>query len=211
MRPSDVPPPTVPSPEGWRVVSEEATTPFDALVVSVRARTVLLADERLRERANATVDAATESPADEDGDAETGGDGDDATWRFFFASRLRLDPAAPSSRAVTRLVTNRANAGFSDVLSERGFDAVRAVESRPFRIRGEEADLTRYRARVSLREFALVAEGYLAVWPDDGGFLVAGGAYPRAVESGPAADELSALLEPERFREELFEMVRATA
>lgn len=203
MRPSDVPPPAVPSPEGWRVVSEEATTPFDALVVSVRARTVLLADERLRER----VGAATESASGGDGDASPD---DDATWRFFFASRLRLEPAAPPSRAVTRLVTNRANAGFADVLRGRGFDSVRAADSRPFRIRGETADLTRYRARVSLRGFVVLAEAYVAVWPDDGGYLVAGGAYPRRVESGPAAGELSALLDPERFREELFEMVRAT-
>ncbi|MFC6825726.1 hypothetical protein [Halopelagius fulvigenes] len=205
MRPSDVPPPAVPSPEGWRVVSEEATTPFDAVVVAVRARTVLLADERLRERVTARAGAAGS-------DAATGSDAeaDDATWRFFFASRLRIEPAAPPSRAVTRLVTKRANAGFADVLRERGFDSVRAVESRPFRIRDEEADLTRYRARVPLSEFALLAEAYVAVWPDGGGgFLVAGGAYPRDVESGPA-EELSALLEPDRFREELFEMVRAT-
>lgn len=209
MPPSDVPPPAVPSPEGWRVVSEEVTTPFDARIVAVRAHTVVVADESLRDRVRARTGA-------------------DAAWRFFFASRLRLRPAAPPSRAVSKLVANRATAGFADVLRERGLDSVRAVSSRRLSVRDETADLTRYRACVAVAgedpsarrrsldggdcpdspDWAVAVDGYVAVWPDDGGFLLAGGAYPRGVASGP--DELTACFDPEGFREELFEMIRAT-
>lgn len=195
MPSSDLPPPTVPVPEGWRVASDELTTPFDVRVVSVRAHTVVLADDALRERVEERVQA----------DADSGAD---ATWRFFFASRLRLDPASPPSRAVTRIVANRANTGFADALRERGFDAVRAADSRRWSVREETADLTRYEARVTVGDVSVDVEAYFTVWSDGSDFLAAGGAYPRAVASGP--DAVAACFEPERFREELFEMVRAT-
>jgi hypothetical protein len=196
-----LPAPTVPVPDGWRVVSDEVTTPFDAFFVVVRARTVLLEDASMRER----IAEAT---------------GADATWRFFFASRLRLTPPPPPSPVTTRLVARRANDGFREALREKGFAGVRTEGSRRFAVRGREADLTRYRARVVVRqnptarrgsfgdECSVAVDGSLAAWPAGREFLLAGGAYPREVEAGP--DELAELVDPQRFRNELFEMIRET-
>jgi hypothetical protein len=186
-----IPPPEVDPPPGWRTVSTEVQTPFDAGVVSVRAHTEVLEDESLTE----TVRDRT---------------GVEATWRFFFASRLRISPRTRASKPLTDLVTDRANRGFVEQLREEGFVDVERVESRRFAVRRTEARLTRYRAAVRPGSRHVDVEGYFAVWPEDGEYLLAGGAYPRAVSGETNAETLQECFDPERFRDELFEMIRST-
>ncbi|MDS0298706.1 hypothetical protein NDI76_08120 [Halogeometricum sp. S1BR25-6] len=205
--------PRVHVPDEWKRTASTEETLFDARVVSVEAHTVVFEDARL---ADAVRDRT----------------GADATWRFFFASRLRLRPQSGGSKALTKLVTDRANDGFVDRLRDRGFrDAARA-ESRRFAVGRTEANLTRYRAAVDVdvdgneggentgvgdatddgpneeERTTVTAEAYLAVWPDDGQFLVAGGAYPVSVDGARSA-ALAPSLSPERHRDELFELIRS--
>jgi hypothetical protein len=218
---TDGTPPDVRVPDGWERTSATTETMFDAKVVTVRAHTVVFEDRRLR----TTVRDRT---------------GADETWRFFFASRLDLRPKTGRSKALTRLVTDRANDGFVGQLRDRGFDGVESVEKRRLAVGRTEADLTRYRARVEATTGAtdaasaeppapderpspstdavadggetvcVTAEGYLAVWPDDdGGYLLAGGAYPLSVEDETVDETLASLVTPAQHREQLFELIRS--
>ncbi|QIB74110.1 hypothetical protein GL213_09205 [Halogeometricum borinquense] len=187
--------PDVPIPDGWEQTSSETETMFNAMVVTVRTHTTVLEDTRLRE----TIRDRT---------------GMDGTWRFFFASRLRFRPKTGMSRTLSRYVTERANDGFVSQLQERGFRDVAATDSRRFAVGKSEADLTQYRAHVVMttdaeRSVDVTAEGCLAVWPTDGGFLLAGGAYPLTVEDGVLDGTVETLLAPETHREELLEMIRS--
>ncbi|ELZ97878.1 DUF6517 family protein [Haloferax sulfurifontis] len=197
-------PPTLPPLEGWVRVDDATDRPFELGPVSVVARTVVYEDAAIRER----VPAAADAP-----------------WRFLFASRLEIRPHTPPSKALTKLVGKRASAGFRSRLEARGFSDVRRVESRTLRVRvggGDEtgsagdggteaeADVVRYAATVELAGVELAADAYLAVTPVDGEFLLTGGAYPREVRGGDAetAAALREVIEPERFREELFRVIR---
>ncbi|RDZ64881.1 hypothetical protein C5B90_00475 [Haloferax sp. Atlit-12N] len=203
-------PPTLPPLDGWVRVSDATDRPFELGPVSVVARTVVYEDADIRERVPATADGP---------------------WRFLFASRLEIRPHTPPSKALTKLVGKRASAGFESRLEARGFSDVRRVESRTLRVRvggsdetastdGEsgsagaeteaEADVVRYAATVELAGVELAADAYLAVTPVDGEFLLTGGAYPREVRGGDAetAAALREAIEPERFREELFRVIR---
>lgn len=167
------------------------------------ATTVVYEDERLRRRLRETT-------------------GIDGQWRFFFASRLAISPTTPPSGALRRLVTDRARHGFRDRLRDRGFEAPEERDRRTIRIDGTEADVTAYDATCRLGDVRLSVVGWLAVWPDDSEFLLAGGAYPTAiVETGAAArgdgtareadtDELAEHLTPDGFRDDLFALIRAT-
>ncbi|EMA03588.1 DUF6517 family protein [Haloferax denitrificans] len=196
-------PPTFPSLEGWVRVDDATDRPFELGPVSVVARTVVYEDAAIRER----VPAAADGP-----------------WRFLFASRLEIRPHTPPSKALTKLVGKRASAGFRSRLEARGFSDVRRVESRTLRVRvgggGDrdqrddateaEADVVRYAATVELAGVELAADAYLAVTPVDGEFLLTGGAYPREVRGGDGetAAALREAIDPERFREELFRVIR---
>ncbi|MFD1599591.1 hypothetical protein [Halobellus rarus] len=197
---SDVPPPTLDVPDGWRLVSEERTTPFDVRVVTVTANTRIYEDVDLRERLADVADTAV-------------------TWRFVFASRLRIRPANPPSRTLSALVTERANSRFVDVLGERGFESIDRADARRFDVgadrdpsddtsAGTDATLpvteaTRYRARVRLDGRTVPVEAYFAAWAaGDGEYLLGGGAYPLSVP-GPES------FDPERARDELFSMLRS--
>ncbi|AKU07459.1 DUF6517 family protein [Haloferax gibbonsii] len=197
-------PPTLPPLEGWVRVDDATDRPFELGPVSVVARTVVYEDAAIRERVPATADGP---------------------WRFLFASRLEIRPHTPPSKALTKLVGKRASAGFESRLGARGFSDVRRVESRTLRVRvggGDEtgsagdggteaeADVVRYAATVELAGVELAADAYLAVTPVDGEFLLTGGAYPREVRGGDAetAAALREVIEPERFREELFRVIR---
>ncbi|WP_336022401.1 hypothetical protein [Halobellus salinisoli] len=199
--PPDVPPPTLDVPDGWRLVSEELTTPFDVRVVTVIANTRIYEDVGLRER----LDDVTDS---------------DATWRFVFASRLRIRPAKPPSGALSRLVTDRANSRFVDVLGERGFESIERADAHRLdlgagqtaagdAVSGDASEgssrtaATRYRARVRLDDRSIPVEAYFAAWPaGDGEFLLGGGAYPLSLPESTSFD-------PEDAREELFSMLRS--
>ncbi|MFC5366297.1 hypothetical protein [Salinirubrum litoreum] len=197
-------PPTLPDDRltGWRQVEQTTDTPFSIGPVSVTATTVVYEDERLRR----TLRAATDI---------------DDRWRFFFASRLAISPATPPSGALRRLVTDRARRGFRDRLRDRGFESPTERGRRTIRIDGTDAEVTAYDATCRLGDLRLSVVGWLAVWPDDAEFLLAGGAYPTAVaasglEAGDdrgAADSTAALageLTPDTFRDELFSLIRAT-
>ncbi|WP_058827016.1 DUF6517 family protein [Haloferax sp. Q22] len=199
-------PPTLPPLDGWVRVSDATDRPFELGPVSVVARTVVYEDAAIRERVPATADGP---------------------WRFLFATRLEIRPHTPPSKALTKLVVKRASAGFESRLEARGFSDVRRVESRTLRVRvggggdrtddgrGDaeseaEADVVRYAATVELAGVELAADAYLAVTPVDGEFLLTGGAYPREVRGGDTetAASLREVIEPERFREELFRVIR---
>ena len=171
---------------------------FDSLLVSVRARTLVFEDERLRA---SLADVA----------------GVEFAPRFFFASRIALDPTPPSSRMLDRMVSMRAREGFADRLRDRGFERVETRRHRSYRVDGRDGDLYRFDAECRPDGVALSAVGLTAVWPDDDdGYLFAGGAYPTAVDefrSNLTETERTALtdrIDADAFREELLELIRST-
>ena len=179
----ETPPPDVDAPEAWRLVSEETAVPLDIRVVTITAATRIYEDVDLRER----LAAAT---------------GTDTTWRFVFASRLRVDPPQRPSRALTRLVTDRAESSFLDVLDGRGFADISRADTHRFPVGDSDVEATRYRARVALDDRDLPVEAYFAAWPSGEEFLLGGGAYPLSLPGSESFD-------PERGREELFETMRS--
>ncbi|UIO99123.1 hypothetical protein Hbl1158_11335 [Halobaculum sp. CBA1158] len=198
--------PTVPkealAADGWRERERRETTAFDAKVVTVEAATVVYEDVDLRER----VREAT---------------GLDRLWRFFVASRLTLSPATPPSRALTSLVADRAQAGFADTLEERGFEGVRrsdpaeeAGTTGAADALGDDSRVASYDALCRLGEVSVRARGWAAVRPAGDAYLLVGGAYPTTVRDAPAdpgvGSAIGELLDPDRFRGELFELMRAT-
>ncbi|RLM59365.1 hypothetical protein DVK02_01040 [Halobellus sp. Atlit-31R] len=180
---SDVAPPELDLPDGWRLVSEELTTPFDVRVVRIEANTRIYEDVALRDR----LDDVT---------------GTETTWRFVFASRLHISPATSPSTALTRLVEDRATAKFVDVLKARGFSAVERADTHRIDVDHRAVEATRYRARVRVDGSERPVEAYFAAWPDGTEFLLGGGAYPLTVPEPETFD-------PERARSELFEMLRS--
>lgn len=176
---------------GWRRTETSAETVFDLGGVEVTTATAVYEDPDLRDR----VRAAT---------------GVDRTWRFFFATRVDV-PGPSASAALRRLVTDRATSGFVDRLRDRGFEDVTEAERRRLRVGEREARAVRYDAVCRVGGFAVAVDGWIAVRPGPAGFVLAGGAYPRAVRSAPADDgDLAALLDPEAFRADLFDLIRAT-
>lgn len=190
------PPPDAIAAGGWRERDREATTAFDAKVVTVEAATLVFEDINLRERLAEAI-------------------GLERVWRFFVASRLTLSPATRPSAALTGLVANRALSGFADTLGQRGFEDVRRTRDgdgdRP--AVSDDARAAGYDALCRLDGVSVRAKGWAAVRPVEGSYLLVGGAYPTAVREAPddtAADAVEAALDPDRFREELFALMRAT-
>ncbi|WP_396612768.1 DUF6517 family protein [Haloferax sp. S1W] len=184
-------PPNVPPLDGWVCVDDTTDRLFEFGLVSVVARTVVYEDRTIRER----VPAAADGP-----------------WRFFFASRLTIRPHTPPSSALTRLVDHRATSGFESRLRNRGFSDLSHAETRSLAVAVGEATVHRYDATVSLAGVRLAAVASLAIAPVDGEFLLIGGAYPREIlgGDGETAAVLRTALDPTRFREELFDVIRTT-
>jgi len=185
---------------GWRERERRAHTAFDAAVVTVEVATVVFEGVGLRERIREATDL-------------------DRLWRFFVASRLALSPSTPTSDSLTRLVADRAHAGFAETLAERGFEGVRragdAGAAAPGTVPGlgDDARIVGYEALCRLDGVGVRARGCAAVVPVDRAYLLVGGAYPTAVREAPDAGTESAVaaaLDPERFREELFDLMGAT-
>ncbi len=156
-------PPIVPADrlDGWRCVEQATDRPFSAGPVSVTAGTARY--ER--------TDRADPRP-------------------FFFASRLRIRPGGTPSQALTRLVENRARAGFRDRLADRNITAVEKRGERSIRVddpNASAATLVTYRAHCTLSTGAVPVEALLAVWESDE-YLLAGGAY-RLDGGGDAVDD----------------------
>ena len=183
------PPPTLPSLDGWVRVDESIHRPFELGFVHVVARTVVYEDQTIRER----IPTATDGP-----------------WRFLFATRLEVRPRTPPSKTLTRLVENGAASGFESELAERGFSDVHRSWTRSLAVPDGEAEIVHYDANVTFAGVRLAADAYLSVTPQDGEFLLLGGAYPREVLDGDGemAAALAEEIDPERFREELFRVVR---
>ncbi|MFB6154286.1 MAG: hypothetical protein ABEJ22_00205 [Haloferacaceae archaeon] len=191
-------PPNVPEArlDGWRRVEDATESVLDSLLFSVRVRTLVYEDERLRESLDGAVP-------------------DDFAPRFFFASRIVLDPSPPRTRMLDRMVSMRAREGFIDRLHERGFSGVRSTAERPLRVGDADGDLFRFDARLPREALTVDAVGWCAVWPDDEGYLFAGGAYPTTVRDESAADAettaaIEASFDPDGFRRELLDLIRAT-
>jgi hypothetical protein len=179
--------------DGWERHETTSETVLDLGAAAVRTATVVYEDASLRARLREAA-------------------GLDRTWRFFFASRVAVPGVAPPA-ALRPLVTNNARQAFADRLRERGFDGVETAGRRELRIDGRAARATRYEATCRVEGVELDVEGWLVAWPDDdGGFLLAGGAYPRAVRTAPegVGRTVGDHLDPAAFRTELFELVRAT-
>jgi hypothetical protein len=178
----DAPPaPSVDVPDGWIETASTTERLFSVSKVTVTATTVVYEDERLRNE---------------------GG----AFRRFAFASRLRLRPSTSPSKPLTKLVTSRAKAGFADRLADRGMRDVDERETRRFRVDGAEATLVGYDAACEVGGTDLAVDGWVAVWPDDDAdYFVAGGAYPTRVLDGDRTREL----EPNRYRDDLFSILRS--
>jgi hypothetical protein len=197
-----VSPPSVPEARlaDWRLTEDATETPFSAAGVTVTARILVYADDRLRERLRERT-------------------GVDRLWRFFLASRLVLSPSSPVTGALRSLVVSRANRGFADRLRDRGFTAVDLAERRSLRIGDADARLLRYDACCPVDGLTLSVDGWLAVWAPDRAFRLAGGAYPTAVvddataapgNASDAADTLADSLDPSAFRADLFDLIRGT-
>ncbi|ELZ82210.1 hypothetical protein C455_03334 [Haloferax larsenii JCM 13917] len=181
--------PTLPALDGWVRVDESTDRLFQFGLVRVTARTVVYEDDAIRSRV-----------------PEAGDD----TWRFLFASRLVIRPRTPPSAALTRLVRNGATTEFKSRLRDRGFSDIQRVDSRTLAVDDGEAEVVHYTATVTVNGVDLLADAYVAVTPVDGEFLLTGGAYPREVVGGDeeTAAALRDVIDPERFREEFFDVVR---
>ncbi|GAA0221246.1 hypothetical protein [Halobaculum roseum] len=182
---------------GWRERERRETTEFDAAIVTVEAATVVYEDRVLRDRIR----------------EETGLD---RLWRFFVASRLTVSPATGPSPALTKLVANRAHAGFADTIADRGFEGVRRTDRDDEAAEDALDDGSRvagYEALCRLDGVAVRARGWAAVRPVGDAYLLVGGAYPTAVRSAPderTDDALAEAFDPDGYREELFSLMRAT-
>jgi hypothetical protein len=139
--------------------------------------------------------------------------GVDRVWRFVFTTRLVIEPRSSVSAALRRLVTERARRGYRERLADRGFSDIREADSRTLRVGDVEAEAHRFEARLELEDVVLSMNGWVAVWPHDGEFRIVGGAYPTSVLDAGRGELESALrdvLDPNRFRESLFAVIRAT-
>ena len=109
-----------------------------------------------------------------------------------------------------RVVTEGAVEGFAAQLRERGFEALERREARGFAVGDARARLVHFAARCPLGALVLDVDGYAAVWPAGGPYLLAGGAYPTGVREGDhSADGVRDAIDPERFRSELLGLIRS--
>lgn len=145
-------PPAVPRDrlDGWTLVAETTERPFEAGPVSVTAGTTRYERE-------------TPPPRP-----------------FFFASRLRIDPDAGPSPALTRLVESRAEDGFRDRLADRNITGLEHRDDRSLDVDdpgASRATLSVFHGRCAVDGERVPVEALLAVW-ESGEYLLAGGAYP---------------------------------
>lgn len=181
--------------DGWSLAEESAETLFSLPGVHVEGHTRIYEDAALR-RAVREIS------------------GVDQVSRFFFVAVVEISPSLSPGAAplIEPTVASQARREFAADLRGRGFTDVDRGRTRTLRIdAGVRARLTDYRARYSLRTDSVSADlrirGFLAVWWD-GGFRIAGGAYP---ESGLEDLLTDADVEPDgnAYREELLALIRA--
>lgn len=207
---------------GWKLRSETEETVFRVPGASVIGYTVFYEDAELGEALG-----GIEFPArPEEGDRLVG-TGESSPWRFFFATRLSFrPPLAPGigPAALRSTVAKQAKRSFTEDLGARGFEGIESGRTQRVRTgSGDRARLRKFTAELPLEGAelplegvegcaALGVEGWLAVWVTDGSFRIAGGAYPGPGLSellGSVSSEAAPSVDPERFREELLELIRA--
>lgn len=134
-------------------------------------------------------------------------EGGDLPWRFFFATRLVLEPTPSDIASEGLLPTVRATARreFVADLEERGFSAVDRERTRRIRTEaGERVRFARLVARFETGEVAATVHAWFGVWNHEGEFRIAGGTYPVRGFSGID-------LAPAAYRTELFGLLRCVA
>ncbi|WP_152041237.1 hypothetical protein [Salinigranum salinum] len=195
------PAPSVPplDERGWALVEERQDVRFELPTMRVLAHTLVYDDADLRDR----VREAT---------------GVDHHWRFFFATRLGFEPPLPpltGTASVYGSVRSESRRAFVADLRDRGVDDVERARSERMRTEtGDRVSVTRYRGRFRLDlddgdPVSVPVAGLLGVWTHDGTFRLAGGWYPdqslaSVLDDAPATD-------PNRFRNDLVDLVRGTA
>ncbi len=185
--------PTVPSAAlddgGWVLDERTSETVFSLSAVRVTGHTLLYEQPALRTRLRDTVE------------------GGDLPWRFFFATRLVLEPTPSDIVSAGLLPTVRATARreFVADLEERGFSAVDRERTRRVRIEtGERVRFARLVVRFETGEVAATVHAWFGVWNHEREFRIAGGAYPVRGFSGIDLD-------PAAYRTELFGLLRCVA
>ena len=189
---SDDPFPDVPadrlSTGGWTQVERTSETLVSSPAIRVEGYTLLYEQPDLRE----TVRAAFE--------------GVDLPWRFFFATRLAFSPSSVgfARSSLFPVVLAAARREFASDLRERSFEAVERGRVRRLHTDdGGRARLTRYDARFEAGAIDADVDAWLAAWDRGGRFRLVGGGYPTAGLDSAGVD-----LDPERYREELFALIR---
>ena len=184
-------PPTLPDDRlgdsGWTLADRERETVYRGLGVSVTGHTAVYEDASLRDRIVAAG-------------------GQDRVWRFFFATRLEISPWPGTSiaSAARPHVVRESNATFAEELTDRGFRHVEHGDTETVRLGGHRARLTPHSARLPTVDDAIGVLGATVVWYD-GGFRVAGGAYPTDARAAwPDID-------PDAYEDDLFDVIRAVA
>jgi|AntDeeMetagen285_2_1112576.scaffolds.fasta_scaffold00591_6 hypothetical protein len=209
----DIPAPSVPESRltDWRQTDRTVDSPFSTPMLSVYIHTRVYEESTQRQ----TIADRT---------------GVDRPWRFFFISRVRLDPPHPPNPMLSSLLRQRVASAFVDRLDARGLADITKQTRSSISIGGVDGSLRRYHARLQLSAddlatelsvnntdrdsdpdpLSLPIEALLAVWADDD-YYVAGGAYP-AGPSESAPDELMAALEaeidPADSRRELLALIK---
>lgn len=189
---SDDPFPDVPtdrlSTGGWMRMERTSETLFSIPAIRVEGHTLLYEQPDLREAVRTTFEEV------------------DLPWRFFFATRLSFDPSPTGfgRSSLFPVVLAAARRKFVSDLRERGFEAVERGPTRRLHTDdGGRARLTGYDARFATDAIAAEVDAWLAVWDRGGRFRLAGGAHPTDGLGSADVD-----LDPDRYREELFALIR---
>ncbi len=195
----EIPPPSVPAEllADWRQTDRTVDSPFSTPVVSAHTHTVVYEESTQRERIFEQC-------------------GVDHPWKFFFASRLALEPPQSPNRLLSSLIRKRVSSAFVDRLADRGLDKIEKEASTSVPLGGSTGHRFRYSARLDLdsthsdcgERLRLPIEAYLVVWTDDG-YRLAGGAYPGRPKRGPPelVAALTDTIEPTAAREELLALI----
>ena len=201
----EIPPPPVPEAAlaDWRETDRTVDAPFSTPIVSVQTHTLVYEEHADRE-------AIREST------------GLDHPWRFFFSSRVRLDPSQPPNPMLSSLLRSRVFSAFVDRLADRGLTDITEGDRGRLSVGGAKGVRKRYRARLRVDAadsesgasdadpLSLPIEALVVVWAD-GDYFVAGGAYPAGrPESGPDAlvTALGDVVEPAADRTELIGLIK---
>ena len=196
----ETPPPSVPEDRlvDWRQTDQRVDSPFSTPMVSVCTHTVVFEESTQRAQIRERI-------------------GVDHPWRFFFTSRIQLEPPHPPNPILTSLIRQQVDHAFADRLADRGLVDIHKGESHSVSLGPTRGKRRRFAARLELDtdqgHISVPIEAYVAVWVDDD-YRLAGGAYP-AGRGGSGSSEFANVLintiEPKAAREELFGLIASCA